>query len=79
MNYFERLIRRALLEQPATAGGSLRDPFENEAPHELDTPRGVESRPATLVASANPTAPVTPADIEIKVVKVAPEERPANI
>ena len=36
MNYFERLIRRALLEAPARAGEALRDPFANEAPLPLD-------------------------------------------
>jgi hypothetical protein len=58
MNYFERLIRRALLEAPAQPGEVLRDPFENEAPLALDAPAAAPARsravPAPVAAPPPP-------------------------
>jgi hypothetical protein len=50
MNYFERLIRRALLEVPVRAGDALHDPFENEAPLALDVPVQKPAMPPVVLA-----------------------------
>ena len=68
MNYFERLIRRALLEAPARAGEALRDPFQSEAPLRLETPVQHPATPWPGRAPAQPaeisTAPVIESRIE---------------
>jgi FHA domain-containing protein len=56
VNYFERLIRRALLETPAEAGGALLDPFENEAPFSLDHPAQKPASPWPARFAAPPPA-----------------------
>lgn len=45
MNYFERLIRRALLETPVRPGAPLRDPFEDTAPLDFESPRQAAASP----------------------------------
>jgi hypothetical protein len=60
MNYFERLIRRALLEAPARAGDALRDPFENAAPMAFDTPAQPPASPWPQRAPAETSAALSP-------------------
>lgn len=55
MNYFERLIRRALLETPARIGDAVHDPFGEEAPLQLDTPTQQPASPWPERQSVRPT------------------------
>lgn len=60
MNYFERLIRRALLDAPTRAGDALRDPFENEAPMAFDTPVQPAAAPWPQRVPAEQTVAIAP-------------------
>lgn len=67
MNYFERLIRRALLEAPARAGDALRDPFENVAPLALEAPApALAPPPATTPSVRSEVAPSTHEIVETR-------------
>jgi hypothetical protein len=66
MNYFERLIRRALLEAPLRPGAPLRDPFENTAPMTFETPpqpaaSAWPERTRNAPMEAPPPSPLQPA------------------
>lgn len=53
MNYLQRLLRRALLEAPQSAGQILTDPFENERSLTVDYPvteAGQQAKPAARAA-----------------------------
>lgn len=60
MNYFERLIRRALLETPARPGAPLRDPFEDTAPLDFETPRQAAASPWPERPRAEPVQASSP-------------------
>ncbi|SMC19735.1 Meckel syndrome type 1 protein [Andreprevotia lacus DSM 23236] len=60
MNYLERLLRRALLEAPATSGGVLHDPFADEAPWPLDEPAARLVQPQAAAAVSISTAEIDP-------------------
>ena len=62
MNYFDRLVRRAVLQPARRPGAPLVDPFETVAEWPLDPPRAHNSipDPHAGAAPAVPTSPLTP-------------------
>jgi hypothetical protein len=59
MNYFERLVRRALLQPSAEAGATVPDPFENMEDWPVETP-APPARPRVESPAPATTGPLQP-------------------